>query len=193
MANGENVETSEPTTRKVSEREFIGASGEALDEGDEGIVGVRYTSLTEDFAETVLFSDVPENIRNTFLGWGMLTRMGNWTNTVRNSKPGANVAESERAAIENGIGLCKQGLWVSPRGEAEAGTTILAEAIVRAKASQEGKEVALEDAAAYVRGLSKEEKSELRKRPAIKMAIREIQAERSAAKATADDVADIAL
>lgn len=126
-----------------SKREILDSAGQPqkdwLDAG-----GVKYTSLTDDFSVTLMFSEgdhdfpvLPDAVVRAYAAFGGLTHLGNITNTVRNGLK-SNFA-SEREALEAAVADLLEGNWTSQRGETEAGPTLLLQALVRVKDRADGK------------------------------------------------------
>lgn len=183
MADNE-TETETPTQEKkraVSKREVIGIDNEPQDDWA-GAIGFRYTSLAEDFPLTVMFADLPEEIRNGLAAFGGLTLAGNVTNTVRNGERKGEGPATEKEALIAWLENLKAGNWTSPKGEVEAGIGLLAEAVQRAYAKK-GKTLTVEEVTDKLKAMAKDDKAKVRKDPGVKLAMLEIQTERAAKKA----------
>lgn len=177
----EHENTAESKKRAVSKREILSADGSIQDDWA-GAAGIKYTSLAEDFALTVMFDELPEEIMRGLAAFGGLTLAGNVTNTVRNGERKGDGPSTEKEALTAWLENLKSGNWTSPRGEVEAGVGLLAEAVQRAYAKQ-GKDIEIEAIRDKIKGLDKDGKAALRKDPNVKLAMLEIQTERAAKKA----------
>lgn len=133
---------------KIADRDWINDAGEVVKE--EEATGVRYKFLGRDDTNktrlpearrvkhnasgesfTVYFRDLSEAAKNMAMGFGLITRMGNWTNTwlVDTSDERADFPEQVIAA---GIDLLNSGKWidrVEGVGAARVNLDKLAEAI----------------------------------------------------------------
>lgn len=170
-----------PSKHAKSKREILDANGAEQDDWA-GAQGFRYTSLSDNHALTVMFSDLPDEIVRGLAAFGGLTLAGNVTNSVRNGERKGDGPATESEALNAWLENLRAGNWTSPRGEVEAGIGLLAEAAQRAYAKQ-GKNIALEDITAKIKTLDKDGKAKLRKDPKVKLAMLEIQTERAAKKA----------
>lgn len=168
----------------VSKRIILNSEG-VEQENEVGAAAVRYESLTEGFARTVKLDDLPTDMLYAYAAWGLLTRLGNAANSVRNAKGNrsANAPQTEAEAIDRMIEQTMQSLWTSPSGEGIAGSGLLAEAIVAAKAKWENKEVDIDAVRKWLDTQDKAAKKALRDKPAIKAELARLQAERAAARA----------
>lgn len=189
MADNE-VETATEKKRAVSKREILAADGSVQDDWV-GAAGIRYTSLADDFALDVMFDDLPEEIVRGLAAFGGLTLAGNVTNTVRNGERKGDGPATEREALTAWLENLKSGNWTSPRGEVEAGVGLLAEAVQRAYAKQ-GREIEIDKIRDKIKGLDKDAKAAIRKDPAVKLAMLEIQTERAAKKAAESGTSGLA-
>lgn len=181
MADDNTATESTEKKRAVSKREILDSARAPQDDWA-GAAGFRYTSLAEEFALDVMFDDLPDEIVRGLAAFGGLTLAGNVTNTVRNGERKGDGPATEREALLAWYENLKSGNWTSPRGEVEAGVGLLAEAVVRAY-GKEGKVVSLDDATAAIKAADKDKKAAIRKNPAVKLAMLEIQTERAAKKA----------
>lgn len=181
MADDNTATESQEKKRAVSKREVLDSARAPQDDWA-GAAGFRYTSLAEDFALDVMFDELPDEIVRGLAAFGGLTLAGNVTNTVRNGERKGDGPATEAEALRAWLENLKSGNWTSPRGEVEAGVGLLAEAVVRAY-SKEGKDVSLEQATAAIKAADKDKKAAIRKNPAVKLAMLEIQTERAAKKA----------
>lgn len=175
------ADTATEKKRAVSKREILDAARAPQDDWA-GAAGFRYTSLAEEFALDVMFDELPDEIVRGLAAFGGLTLAGNVTNTVRNGERKGDGPATEAEALRAWLENLKSGNWTSPRGEVEAGVGLLAEAVVRAY-GKEGKAVSLDDATAAIKAADKDKKAAIRKNPAVKLAMLEIQTERAAKKA----------
>lgn len=186
MSNENETPAAEAATaaekkRAVSKREVLDAAKAPQDDWT-GAAGFRYTSLADDFAVDVMFDELPDEIVRGLAAFGGLTLAGNVTNTVRNGERKGDGPATEREALTAWLENLKAGNWTSPRGEVEAGTGLLAEA-VQAAYAKKGKIVDLEVIKDKIKGLDKDGKATLRKDPGVKLAMLEIQTARAAKKA----------
>lgn len=177
--------TKEPSKRAVSKREILDSAGKEQDDWA-GASGFRYTTLSDGFAATVMFDDLPDEIVKGLAAFGGLTLAGNVTNSVRNGERKGEGPATEAEALTAWLENLKAGNWTSPRGEVEAGIGLLAEAAQRAYAKK-GQTVDIEAITEKIKGLDKDGKAALRKNPAVKLAMLEIQTERAAKKAAEAD------
>lgn len=163
-----------------SKREVLDSARAPQDEWT-GARGFRYTSLSDDFALEVMFNELPEEIVSGLAAFGALTLAGNVTNSVRNGERKGDGPATEKDALSAWLENLKAGNWTTDRGEVEAGVGLLAEAAQRAYAKK-GKAIELEAITAKIKELDKVGKAALRKDPAVKLAMLEIQTERAAKK-----------
>lgn len=185
------AESAESKKAKASKREYLDANGNVT-ESEADARGVRYTSVAEGWTRDVMLTDLTDDMLYANAAWGLLTRIGNFTNSVRNAKGArsATAPATEAEAVDRMLDNLKANLWTSPSGEGVGGSGLLAEAIVRAKREQEGKDVDPAAIKEWLATLTKEARAELKKRPAIAKAFAEITAERAAARAAAINADD---
>lgn len=172
------TETKRPT---VSERIVLDAEGKAQD-GWIGAKGITYKSLTGNFDATIMFADLPVESYEALAAFGALTAAGNVTNTVRNGK--AKGDATEKSALEEWLQNLKEGNWTSARGDVEAGLNLLATAF-QAALAKDNVTMSDEQVREQLKSMTKEERADVRKHPAVKVEITRIAAEKAAANAAA--------
>lgn len=173
-------EAGKPKKTAKSKREVLDSARAPQDEWT-GAQGFRYTSLSDEFALEVMFNELPEEIVSGLAAFGALTLAGNVTNSVRNGERKGDGPATEKDALSAWLENLKAGNWTTDRGEVEAGVGLLAEAAQRAYAKK-GKAIELDAITAKIKELDKAGKAALRKDPAVKLAMLEIQTERAAKK-----------
>ena len=164
---------------QVSKREVLDAQGSPQDEWIDAY-GFSYTSLTENYEARLMFEELPDAVVRALAAFGGLTLAGNTTNTVRNGKSKGDATEKSEliAWIEN----LKAGNWSNPRGEVEAGLSMLSQAyaVVMEKA---GAPITPEIAMEKLKAATKEKRAEVRKHPQVKAELARMIAERAAQNA----------
>lgn len=165
---------------KVSERLVLNADRKEQDEYIDA-AGASYKVIAEDYTATVMFDELPPGVVSGLAAFGWLTLAGNVTNAVRNGENKAGVA-TEKEALTAWLENLHNGDWSKPTGEFEAGTQLLAEAYVRARA-EAGSPVEFEETLAKLKAADKDKRKAIRQDRNVAKHIAQIQLERKAAAA----------
>jgi hypothetical protein len=179
-AGDEEIEVATPKKKKVSERSVLNAERKPQDSWLDAY-GFGYKSLAENFDLIVMFDEIPDEVMRGLAAFGGVTLAGNTTNTVRNGENKGGAA-SEKEALLAWVENLKAGNWTSPRGELEAGISLLAEAYSKAM-SKAGKPVSVEAALEKLKAADKDKRAAVRKNSQVKAELTAIVAERARLKA----------
>ena len=148
ITQGEDTEAEVAKRTKIADRDWINDAGEVVKE--EEATGVRYKFLGRDDSQkanvpaarrvkhnasgesfTIYFRDLSEAAQRMAMGFGLITRMGNWTNTWLTDTSDER-ADFPEQVIQAGVELLNSGKWidrVEGVGAARVNLDKLAEAI----------------------------------------------------------------
>lgn len=122
------LDESDPSRKKIADRDWINDIGEVVKE--EEATGVRYKFLGRDDREksrlpaarrvlhnpsgdsiTVYFRDLTDKAKDMAAGFGLITRMGNWTNAWL-TDVADDRADFPEQVIQEGLRLMNEGKWI---------------------------------------------------------------------------------